>query len=508
VVTDNNGKEKPNVNVGGSWAYAPIGGTATRQGTFHHPDGLNMTLTASKGTPVANVPGPGQWSWSYTSAPGDPPSLEYVYITATDTDGRKDQAVFRLQIGGTDAGSDVGDPHIRCVDGTRYDFQAAGEFTLLRDTEGMEIQARQTPVETPPPIKDNYTGLTECVSLNTAVAARVGSHRISYQPLRESQLQFFLDGEPTDLPRQGVDLEGHRVTAFAVGGEIGIRVDYAHGPVLTVTPHFWSSYGLWYLDVDVSNSDADQGIMGRIPKGSWLPALPSGANVGPMPASLHDRYVTLYRTFADAWRVTDQNSLFLYTPSKSTASFTDRDWPPEKPPCTSVPPGFPKPANPIRKKIPIARAKQICRRVTLDDLNAACVFDVASTGDESFAKAYLIAQDLRLRNSAVQAVGDRPQTRPGETLVVTATVLPLTPRRPVPTGSVAFIIDGVQVKRAVKLDKHGRAHLKVANLEPGEHKIRATYSGGGEDGYYPSSSPNLLHTVTKGRVSRTKTPHA
>ena len=74
----------------------------------------------------------------------------------TDTDLRQDQAVFRLQIGGADTASDQGDPHIRTVDGTRYDFQAAGEFTLLRDMEGMEIQVRQTPVETPPPVKDDY----------------------------------------------------------------------------------------------------------------------------------------------------------------------------------------------------------------------------------------------------------------------------------------------------------------------------------------------------------------
>jgi len=70
-------------------------------------------------------------------------SDEYVYITATDPAGRKDQAVFRLQIGGIDGGSDIGDPHIHTTDGKSYDFQAAGEFTLLRDRDGMEIQTRQ-----------------------------------------------------------------------------------------------------------------------------------------------------------------------------------------------------------------------------------------------------------------------------------------------------------------------------------------------------------------------------
>ena len=85
------------------------------------------------------------------------------------------------------------------------------------------------------------------------------------------RLQFLLDGKPAELPKQGVELEGHRVTAFDAGGETGLRIDYAHGPVLMVTPHFWTSYGLWYLDVSVSNTNGDEGVMGRIPQGTWLP---------------------------------------------------------------------------------------------------------------------------------------------------------------------------------------------------------------------------------------------
>ncbi len=509
VVTSGTGSEKPNVNVGGSFAYAPIGMTATRHGTFHHPDaGANVTsLTATRGgagltTNPALPTHEGTWTWSYIPVGGDPP-FDYVYIEAADAAGRKDQAVFRLQMGGIDTSSDTGDPHIRTVHGPRYDFQAAGEFTLLRDGQGMEIQVRQTPAATPPPIKDDYTGLTECVSLNSAVAVRVGSHRICYQPWREpGRLQFFLDGKPADLPKAGMDLQAHRVTTFAAGTETGIRIDYAHGPVVTVTPHLWTSYGIHFLNVEVTNTDAEGGLMGRIPKGTWLPALPSGATVGPKPASLNDRYVVLYKTFADAWRLTDATSLFEYLPGRSTATFTDRNWPPQKPPCTTVPPGFPKPANPIRENIPVARAKQICKGVTLDDLNAACVFDVASTGDETFAKAYLIAQDLRTRSTVVQILGDKPTTRPGQSLVVTVTILPLIPKGPVPTGSVTFVIDGARMTGTVKLDKLGRANVKLAQLKVGEHKIRADYApSGGDNPYYSSSSPNLLHTVAEGRVS-------
>ena len=500
VVTSGTGSEKPNVNVGGSFAYAMTGMMATRQGTFKHPDaGVNVTaLTATRGSISTNPALPaheGTWSWNYTPIAADPP-YDYVYVEAEDAAGRKDQAVFRLQMGGVDTSSDWGDPHIRTVYGPRYDFQAVGEFTLLRDGRGMDIQVRQTPAATPPPVTDGYSGLTTCVSLNSAVAVRVGSHRISYQPFRDGRLTLFIDKKPADLPKAGLDLGDHRLTTFAAGTETGIRIDYAHGPVVTITPQFWNSYGIHYLNVEVTNTDAEGGLMGRIPHGTWLPKLPSGATLGPMPANLDDRYIALYKTFADAWRITDANSLFEYLPGRSTASFTDRNWPPQKPPCTTVPRGFLKPANPIGDNIPIAKAKQICKGVTLDDLNAACVFDVATTGDETFAKAYLLAQDLRLHRTVVQIVGNKPRTRAGEALVVTATVLPVTPKRPIPTGSITFLSDDVAVDKPIDLDKEGRASLKTEKLREGVHRVRALYTPGGENrSYDASSSPSLLHTV-------------
>ncbi|NOU09719.1 MAG: hypothetical protein HOO98_06840, partial [Nitrospira sp.] len=75
-----------------------------------------------------------------------------------------------------------GDPHITTTNGVHYDFQAAGEFVALRDPNGLEIQTRQTPVPTSHTITDPYSELPVCVSVNTAVAARVGGHRVSYQP--------------------------------------------------------------------------------------------------------------------------------------------------------------------------------------------------------------------------------------------------------------------------------------------------------------------------------------
>ena len=496
VTTAADGGEKPNVDVGGSWAYAPLGGTAMRRGTFSHPDGDPVTLMASLGT-VTDLGG-GEWEWNYTA--GMTPFIDYIYITATDTSGRQDQTVFRLKIGAPDDGSDNGDPHIHTVDGKRYDFQAVGEFVLLRDREGMEIQTRQTPVQTANPITDPYSGLKSCVSVNTAVAARVGSHRIAYQPGQErGQLQFYLDGKPAWLPREGLDLDGHFVSTFDAGGEIGLRVDYAQHAVLTVTPLFWSSHNFWYMNVSVSHTQGDDGIMGPIPKDSWLPRLPSGATVGPMPRSLHERYVQLYRTFANAWRVTDQTSMFVYTAGTSTASFTDVDWPAEKPPCV-LKPQFKIPGAPILAGMPIEKARQVCQGVTENNLHQDCVFDVATTGDEVFAKGYLIAQDLRLHGSVVQIVVGKPCTGHDTAPGITATVLPLNNAGPTPTGCVTFWVDGVVQGSAVNLDEHGRACLSTGCLGPGEHQIQATYTGTeGKYAYYPSSSPILRYTVKEGQ---------
>jgi hypothetical protein len=408
-------------------------------------------------------------------------------------------------------GNHIGDPHVHTVDGTKYDFQSVGEFTLLLDGDRLELQVRQTPVPTANPATDAHSGLTECVSINTAVAVRMGPHRIALQQGSERQqgVQFYVDGKTADIPADGIDLGGSRVSAFAANAATGIRVDFEDGTVVLITPTPWAANNVWYLNVSVSNTSADEGVMGFIPKGSWLPRLRNGVDVGPMPASLHDRYVTLYKTFADSWRVTDKTSLFVYAPGTSTATFTDPDWPAETLPC-KLKPQFQIPGVKVHQGMPVDRAETICRVVTDKDLYQNCVFDVATTGDELFAQAYVFAQELRLYSTSVKIACHQGPTRsyrpsnvkadvpaqPGvKSVFVTATVLPLTPGRPIPTGTVTVLIDGVAMNRPAQLDDGGRARVTITALKPGEHKIRATYSGGGKFDYHSSSSPTLLYTV-------------
>jgi hypothetical protein len=282
-----------------------------------------------------------------------------------------------------------GDPHITTFNGINYDFQGAGEFVHLRSANGLEIQTRQTPVSSAggiPP--DGYTGLASCVSVITAVAARVGKRRVTFTGGRErNDLVLRVDGKEQKLGKKPLNLGGGG-RIFRVGTGNNIEIDFPDGTRLIVTSNWWTDQGVWYMNVDVLNTHAREGIMGSINPTGWLPALPDGIPMGPMPVSLTQRYIDLNQKFADAWRVTNATSLFDYAPGTSTATFTDRSWPPDRPPCIA-PSGRP-PANPMDKK----KAAELCRPIRDRAMRAQCMFDVTVTGEPGFAANYLVTQSL------------------------------------------------------------------------------------------------------------------
>lgn len=493
VITDAVGREKPNIDVGGSWSYAPSGGIASRKGTYFLPDGDTLDSVVAhldNGTLIGDITitSPTTWEWQSHTPPAPPlgDGVNYVYVTITGNSGYKDQTVFRLQIGGMDEGSDNGDPHIRTIDGTNYDFQAVGEFTLLADRDGMVIQTRQTPVPTAKPVTNSYTGLTSCVSVNTAVAALLGSHYVSYQLGQEvGSLEFFVNGKRFDLTTRTLNLDNNLVRGVEIDGKLSLRVDFEHHAVLIATPRFWTSNNIHYFNISVSHTHGDEGLMGKIPEGSWLPKLRSGATLGPKPKDLHERYVQLYQTFADSWRVSDKTSLFTYASGKSTVDFTDKDWPPFQPPC-KLKPQFEIPGTIVLPAIPEDEAKIICQGVTENDLFANCVLDVSATGDETFADGYLIEQRIRLSATSVQVVTVQDEGK----VNVTAIVLPLNKNGKKPTGKVTFTVNGVEVGPAVAVDVNGHASIILDNPKEGD-SVGASYADGDEDGLSSSSSPTI-----------------
>lgn len=300
-----------------------------------------------------------------------------------------------------------GDPHIRTVDGVSYDFQSAGEFVLLRD-ENLEIQTRQTAVTTAGPLAANaHTGLSSCVSVNTAVALRVGSHRVSYQPnIRPSRepnvsaapgangLVLRIDGKPTEMGGEAIPLpSGGRIVRTSAPG--GIQVFYPGGTVVVITPAWWAHHQIWYMNIDVRHSRATEGVMGAIAPGNWLPALPDGSFLGPRPADVKQRYQDLYEKFADAWRVSDAISLFEYEPGLSTGAFTVDTWPMESPGSCSAPqqPGGPQGSAPLTP-LAQAEAEKVCSAITDPARKANCVQDVMATGERGFAETYRLTERI------------------------------------------------------------------------------------------------------------------
>jgi hypothetical protein len=342
------------------------------------------------------------------------PSTSYLYQRITDTTedcpfglmpcggpplSKVDiETIRRWIVGG--GPNTRGDPHILTIDGLSYDFQSAGEFVLLRG-HGLEVQARQTAVGTAGPLDPNpHTGLSSCVSVNTAAAVRVGGHRITYQPNLGGQpdpdgLQLRIDGRLSTVSNDGIPLaSGGRIVRTAVPG--GIQIEAPGGTVVAITPNWWDYYQMWYLDISVRHARATQGVMGAVPPGDWLPALPDGTRMGPKPSGLRQRYLDLYETFENAWRVDDATTLFDYAPGTSTSTFTVGDWPEESPEfCTAPlrPPGGPL-ARPPHGRLPLEVARQYCRAVIEDHARANCEQDVMVTGEPGFAQSYLRGEQV------------------------------------------------------------------------------------------------------------------
>ncbi len=322
-----------------------------------------------------------------------------------------------LDPGNTGTVSLQGDPHITTADGTHYDLQGAGEFVSLRDANGLEVQTRQTPITTTfTPGADGYDGLAMCVSINTAVAARVGKHRVTYQPgevagtAAPNGLQLRIDGVPRTLGNIPLNLAGGgRVSKTAAPG--GLQVDFPDKSTLLVTPNWWSSQGKWYLNVDLVRNSSAGGIGGADPDGkngpyaggiaaalapgSWLPALPDGTSMGPMPPALHDRYISLYQKFANSWRVTNASSLFDYSPGTSTDTFTIKSWPVERGACIA-------PNSPPVQQLSREAAESACAEIKDKNTQRSCVFDVMNTGERGFAQAYILSEHVKASLGAVQ----------------------------------------------------------------------------------------------------------
>ncbi len=434
---------------------------------------------------------PGATASSYVLAAADVGEFMSLCVSYTDGGGYSEGPLCSV----ADAVA-VGDPHITTIDGLHYDFQSAGEFVALRDANGMELQLRMTPVSTATPLTDPNSGLTSGVSINTALAARVGDHRVTYQPdispgAASGAPVLRVDGVLTTPSADGLDL-GDGGSVSSTGN--GIQIDFPDGTTVIASSSLWSYYNVWWLHVSVFHTPAQEGIMGARSNGSWLPKLSDGSALGAMPAALHDRYVQLYVTFADSWRVTDSTSLFDYADGTSTATFTNKAWPTENGPYVVD-------SGPVVKPLGLKAAQLACRQVKGKNEKADCVFDVRVMGQKAIAKPHLLAQKIRTGATFIKVRDDRDMNR--RVVTFTATVAKhAAPARGVikakaraknvPKGWVQFTLNGKKAGRPVKLNSKGQATWKVSRQKVTKQTVGARYLPAKRSIFLPSRNPGMV----------------
>jgi hypothetical protein len=277
-----------------------------------------------------------------------------------------------------------GDPHMITVNLRRFEFQAAGEFVLLRSADGsVEVQARQEPIG----------GGSVGATINTAAALRLGAHRVGAY-LEGDAVEAHVDGK---VVTSTTDLGGD---GRLVVHDNGLEVDAPDGTTVWAL-HVGSGIYIVVLP-SAALRDHGVGLIGRVPPGAALPPLPDATTL-PYASAATDVYHFRYGRFADAWRVTERTSLFDYDAGKSTASYTVAGFVPE------LGSAHPMVLDPTAR----ASADSTCGAVLPVELHDDCVFDVAVTGRNEFVAGYTAAATFGARGAAaLDEGGQAPPTAP------------------------------------------------------------------------------------------------
>ena len=273
--------------------------------------------------------------------------------------------------GSGDSAASYGDPHQLTFSGAGYDFQAAGEFTLVKSTtDDLDIQVRQQP----------FPG-TASIAIDTAAAMRVNGSVVELAANASGDLQVFIDHRAVAFASRAL-AGGGRLSALRPGWA---TVTWPDGTAVSVYSLITVAHP---VRVSCNSSDAIdltitvppsrfghlEGLLGD-------PGAPAGELVGGNGAtysmedlarpweSVHN-FDVLYHQFAQSWRVSQQSSLFYYPKGTSTTSFTDLVFPSKALTVASLTPTS------------VAAAERVCKAegITNRDLLADCVYDVGVTG--------------------------------------------------------------------------------------------------------------------------------
>ncbi|AFZ24106.1 von Willebrand factor type D domain protein [Cylindrospermum stagnale PCC 7417] len=314
--------------------------------------------------------------------------------------------------GSTKTGTSYGDPHLITFDGFRYSFQTVGEFLLSQSQDSkFAVQTRQSQVS------------GQQLTLNTAVAMKVGSDRVAFYaqnaPNSNPSL-LWVNGKPVELQNGILTLtdgvvqkrsDQQYVIQWKTGEQVTVRLSQvAKLTFLNVTASVSATqpggYNGLLGNIDGNAANDLQTRAGKvIPAKSSYGQLTSALNnllPTPIPLSqLETAFLDqLHREFGNSWRIRSSESLFDYGLGQSTETFSN--------------PSFPQRYLTLSSLLPaqLRTAENVCRKAGVEaSLLEGCIFDVGMTNQPGFAqaaaKALVQGEIDRTINRAVDQVRDK-----------------------------------------------------------------------------------------------------
>jgi von Willebrand factor type D domain/PQQ-like domain len=363
-----------NLTIGLNGATISAFKIITCKTTIYKPGSAAGSASASPGDKVASISLSGVFSGGSAGSSIRSSSRKfnagtYTYTaTATSKGGKtySKSATFTVieKVSGPPkkCGDSNNDPRLRTFDGLGYDFQSVGEFVFTTsDDKSVIVQVRQAPV-------------SPNVSVNSAVAAKVGSHRVALY--RSEAVPLWIDGQPVALADNDfIELDDK--------GEIHRKGDFytllwppqADETRFTLDLRLYPNNRFNILGVAVPDAYAGKvhGLLGNANDNKADDIATRTGQVFTQPVAFDD----LYGPYADSWRITQEESLFDYANGDTTETFTDRSYPSR--PFNSGD----LPAD-VR-----AAAEAACRAAGVVDpiLLEGCIVDMGLTNDETIAQA-------------------------------------------------------------------------------------------------------------------------